>query len=413
MQFSTLSAWLAYIATLHTFEMALGLDRVIAVAEKRKLLTPKCPVILVGGTNGKGSTVACLEGVYRAAHYRTGVFTSPYLFRYNEQIRVDGREVTDEVLCAAFTNIEAARGNIALTPFEFGTLAALDIFNAYPLDILILEVGLGGRLDAVNILDADVSVITSIGLDHVEWLGLTREVIALEKAGIFRDHKPAVCGDPSPPQSLLNYVSPKRIPLYCQGQDFCYYDYLHCWSFSFQDTLYENLPNNELATQNRATALMAIMLLQNRLPIERTDIDKGLSGLSLPGRIQIVNGPIVKIFDVSHNPHAINLLAQRVRAMPCKGKTYAVFSMLADKDIVNSIKIIHDVIDVWCTAPLAFKRAATKEKLQRAFQQAAIHNIYYFSTIREAYASVEKIAEPEDRIIIFGSFHTVTETLQQ
>ncbi|MBV9575325.1 MAG: bifunctional tetrahydrofolate synthase/dihydrofolate synthase [Gammaproteobacteria bacterium] len=412
MQFSTLSDWLAYIATLHAFEIALGLERVKIVAERLALLKPDCAVIIVGGTNGKGSTVTSLEAIYRAAHYQTGSFTSPYLFRYNEQIRVNGREISDEALCVAFAAIETARGDISLTPFEFGTLAALYHFKKQALDILILEVGLGGRLDAVNIIDADVSVITSIDIDHVEWLGNTREKIALEKAGIFRKNKPAVCGDPHPPQSLLEYVNHQQIPFFCQGRDFQYQEKEQGWLFSYQETQYEHLAFNALTTQNLATALMAITLLQNRLPVTRDAIDKGLCKLTLPGRIQIINEPVVKIYDVSHNPHAVALLANRLKSLICTGKTYAVFSMLTDKDILKSLAIIQPLIDAWYVAPLTAKRAATTTQLKEAFQQREIHGVNFFSSIQAAYFSAEKTATPGDRIIIFGSFHTVADMWQ-
>lgn len=409
MHLSTVSEWLSWIASLHLSEIELGLDRVKAVAERLALLTPVCPVVIVGGTNGKGSTVAGLESIYRAAGYKTGAFTSPIFSKHNEQVRINGQLADDQAFIHAFEKIAAALGQVSLTPFEFHTLAALLILKEQDLDVWILEVGLGGRLDAVNILDADVAVVTSIGIDHVEWLGETREKIAREKAGIFRHNKPAVCGDFSPPASLIECAKQVGAPLYRQGQDFQFVEGAKDWSWSYQTERYANLPFNALAVQNMAVVLMVVTLLQPQLPVTPSAIEKGLAQVTLTGRIQIIPGAVTEIHDVSHNPDAVTFLAKRLKDMPCKGKTYAVFSMLADKDIQESIKAISDYVYEWYVAPLATKRATSAEKLKQAFQQTGIKRINFFQSIAEAYRVAAQAAQAGDRILVLGSFHTVAE----
>jgi dihydrofolate synthase/folylpolyglutamate synthase len=398
--------------------MDLGLTRVQAVAKRLNVLTPPCAVILVGGTNGKGSSVAALESIYSSAGYQVGCFTSPFLFKMNEQIKINGIPVTDDVLISAFQHIEHSRGDISLTPFEFHTLAALWIFKAFDLDIWILEVGLGGRLDAVNIIDADVAMVTSIAIDHTEWLGSTREAIAYEKSGIFRKNMPAVCGDIDPPNTLVDYADELGASLYCLGRDFHYKKELLSWHWLSHDIHYKNLPNNTLAHQNMATVLMAVMLLQSRLKIQPNAIYQGLANTNLPGRIQIIPGEVTEIYDVSHNPAAVahlaknfdknldNNLAKNLDKYPHTGRTIAIFSMLADKDIFNSISVIADKIDAWYIAPLAVKRGASIHQLQTAFSLANINPIM-FSSIQEAYYQAALNARAGDRLLIFGSFHTV------
>jgi dihydrofolate synthase/folylpolyglutamate synthase len=417
MHLSTMNEWISWIESIHISEIELGLDRVKIVGARLDLLTPSCPVIIVGGTNGKGSTVAGLEAIYLAAGYRTGAFTSPYLFKLNEEVRINGMMTSDEAFCAAFAKIEATRGEVSLTPFEFYTLAALSIFQTHTLDVLILEVGLGGRLDAVNIIDADVSVVTSISIDHVNYLGNTREKIAHEKAGIFRSNKPAVCGDFDPPETLTAHASAIHTPLYCQAKDFRFQENHYDWSWycitqqEHSPLTYEHLPLNSLLIQNMSTVLMATTLLQSRLPVSRAAIDKGLVSVTLSGRMQVVKGEVTEIYDVSHNPAAVALLADRLTKIPCAGKTYGVFSMLADKDIGESLNNIRENIDVWYVAPLQTKRAASAEQLQQAFQHAAVNAVNMLPTIQAAYDNAINVARPGDRIIVFGSFHTVADVL--
>lgn len=421
MHLSTITEWLNWIKKINITEIDLKLERVKTVGAYLNVLKPNCTVITVAGTNGKGSTIAGLEAIYRAASYHVGAFTSPMLFKHNEQVRINGKEATDEEFCQAFAKIEQARGNILLTAFEFFTLAALLIFKNYSLDILLLEVGLGGRLDAVNIIDPDISVITSIGIDHVEWLGSTREAIALEKAGIFREGKPIVCGDPNPPKTLLDRASELHSPIFIQSRDFNYQTHIKNWSWSTKcmnsmgkdETHLENLFLPSLAIQNMSTVLMTVNLLQEIRPIPQSAFYKGLTLVNLPGRIQIVgdkNG--MEIYDVSHNPDAVSWLAKQLKKMPCQGKTMAVFSMLADKDIYSSIQTISDAIDAWYIAPLSDTRATSVDALLNAFRQTKITTFEIFSTITEAYTVAKHQAQFSDRIIIFGSFHTVSEVLK-
>lgn len=407
MHLSTLSDWLTQIASIHTAEIELGLERVASVAQRLQVVNPTIPVITVAGTNGKGSTVAGLQAIYRAAHYRVGTFTSPFLFKPNEQVCLNGREVSDAELCHALEKVDLARGDISLTPFEFFTLAALVIFKTAELDVLLLEVGLGGRLDAVNIIDADVALVTSISIDHVDWLGPTRESIAKEKAGIFRKNKPAVYGDTQPPQTLIDYAAQLGTRVFYQNKDFHFHESNADWSWSHQSIHYPSLPITPLLTQNMANVLMAVTLLQQQLPVEYPAIKSGLAEVSLPGRIQIIPGRVMEIHDVSHNPAAISLLAQHLHASSCQGKTRAVFSMLADKDIAESIAVISEQIDQWYVAPLANKRAAKQEALTQAFQQTKIDNVIFSTCIKTAYQSAVQQAKAGDRIVVFGSFHTV------
>lgn len=409
MHLSTLLEWLHWIEKVHSSSIDLGLERVSAVARRLDVLSPPCTTIIVGGTNGKGSTVFGLESIYRAANYKTGSFTSPYLFQYNEQIRINGQIVDDQEICAAFAKVEAVRKEIPLTPFEFCTLASLYLFRTHTLDVLILEVGLGGRLDAVNIIDADIAIVTSIGIDHTAWLGHSREQIGFEKAGIFRPRRPAICGDFDPPSTIIEAATDLGALLYYHGRDFDYEEAPSSWSWSSQTTQYENLPTNSLATQNMSTVLMAVTLLQHRLPVTRSTIEAGLTNVKLPGRIQIINGPITKIFDVSHNPAAITFLQNKLGSISSVGKTHAVFSMLADKDIVSSILAIRNTIEVWHVAPLQTKRAATEAVLKESFCNAKINNVFFYSSIGAAYDNVLKMAKTGDRVIVFGSFHTVAE----
>jgi dihydrofolate synthase / folylpolyglutamate synthase len=411
MHLSTLSEWMSFIGSLHSKEMELGLERIKIVAQRLKVLTSGNTIIVVGGTNGKGSTVAGLESIYRAQGYQTGTFTSPILFKQNEQVRINNKMAADEEFCSAFAQVESARQTVALTPFEFCTLAALCIFKKYPLDVLILEVGLGGRLDAVNIVEPHISVVTSIGIDHINWLGNTREQIAFEKAGIFRYKKPAVCGDFDPPASLIQMAVDKQSHLYCQGRDFNFEETSPTsWSWRNDNIHYENLPKNRLALQNMSTVLMTITLLNSRLPVSRDAIEKGLKNVYLPARIEIFEGEITEIFDVSHNPDAIKFLSDKLKTLSHSGKTLAVFSMLADKDIVSSIHAIKNNIDTWYAAPLQTKRAANQAMLQTAFQEASVEKVNFYADIKNAYQAAKKNAVTGDRIIVFGSFHTVAET---
>jgi dihydrofolate synthase/folylpolyglutamate synthase len=412
MQVKTLSEWVDYIASVHTADIALGLDRVSVVAERLSVLNPSCPVIMVAGTNGKGSCVAGLLAIYRAEGYLVAAFTSPYLIRLNEEFKVNGLEVSDADLCHAFASIEAVRGDTLLTVFEFKTLAALIIFKKADPDVMLLEVGLGGRLDAVNIINADVSVVTSIAIDHADRLGDTRELIGYEKAGIFRKDKPAVCGDFLPPLSVKNYANEVGTTLYCQGVDFSFQQKNSTWGWRSSTTHYENLPRPVLTLQNMSTVLMTVELLQKKLPVNRLAIDNAFKEVSLAGRIEIFPGDITQIFDVSHNPAAAELLAEKLKTLSCSGKTYAVFSMLADKDILGTLQVMKDVIDDWFVAPLGVKRGASIETLELALKKADIKNITSLADIPTAFDIALLNAKLGDRVVVFGSFYTVASSLK-
>jgi len=406
---STLAEWLSWVTSIHPQEIALGLERVQEVAKRMQVLSFDCPVVIVGGTNGKGSTVAGIEAIYRATGRHVGAFTSPILFKHNEQVRIDGENPSDEVFCDAFAQVEAQRGDISLTPFEFHTLAALWIFKSRKLDVLILEVGLGGRLDAVNIIDADVSVVTSISIDHVDYLGPTREHIGYEKAGIFRKDRPAVCGDLKPPVSLVTEAEKKGALFFCQGRDFNYEEHAKDWSWHTKDSSYTQLPLTTLALQNMSTVLMVVTLLQSVLPVTKTAITEGLQKVRLMGRQQIFRDTVTEIYDVSHNLDSVRMLAERLKKISCFGKTYAAFSMLADKDIAGVIAKIKDQISEWHVAPLAAKRGASSDILHEKFAAAKIKQVVFYKSIQEAYLTIKEIAKPGDRIVIFGSFHTVAD----
>lgn len=412
-KFSTMFEWLDEIARIHSTEIELGLDRVKAVARRMDVLAFVEPIIIVGGTNGKGSTVAGLDAIYRASGYKVGIFTSPIVFRHNEQVRIQGQETSDEEFCRAFAAVDEARQDISLTPFEFHTLAALWIFKQHSLDLIILEVGLGGRLDAVNILDADAAVITSIGIDHVEWLGNTREAIGFEKAGIMRARQPVICGDPHPPASVIKLATELKATLYCQDEDFYYQRQGDSWSWTWDKLHYEHLPMNALALQNMSSVLMTITAMQNKLPVSLDAITAGLKNVTLFGRIQIISGPITEIYDVSHNPDSVALLTQRLKEMALTGNIHAVFSMLADKDSLKSINIIKHLISNWYIAPLETKRSMSLEKLTQVFTQLNIKNVKDFSSIQTAYRAALSDAKMGDTVLIFGSFHTVADVWKE
>lgn len=403
---TSLAEWLVKIEQVNPHEIELGLKRVKEVFNRLKIKQSYCPIVIVGGTNGKGSCVAALEAIYLAQGYKTGVFTSPILARHTELVRIHGKEATETAFCRAYKKVELARQQIKLTPFEFHTLAAIEIFYQQPLDVWILEVGLGGRLDAVNILNADIAVITSIGIDHTEWLGNTRESIGREKAGIFRRNKPVVYGDENPPTALIACAKELSSPLFRQGEDFSYEIQNKGWAWKSKKNYYQRLPQPKLAIQNISTALMTIELLQSNLAVHEDAIYSAIQNASLPGRFEMLPGKIRIIMDVAHNPAGVKMLAKRLKDYPAK-RTYAVFSMLADKDICASIHEIKNKIDYWYIAPLDVKRRASQNELREAFKKEEIENLCFNKTIIDCYKEAAKKATEEDTILIFGSFHIV------
>jgi dihydrofolate synthase/folylpolyglutamate synthase len=405
-----LAGWLNHLENLHPQTIDMGLARVGAV---RKVLLPQlhAPIITVAGTNGKGSTCAYLEAMLSAAGYRVGLYTSPHLLRFNERIRLNQSEADDTAICAAFGAIEAARGDISLSYFEFATLAAVWLFEQAAVDVMILEVGLGGRLDAVNVFDAQVAVVTNIDIDHVDYLGDNRELIGREKAGIFRAQCPAVCGDAQPPASLYQVAASVGADWHALGDDFSYQVKLAGWDFhGAQDYLNLPLPAMQGAYQinNAATAIAALGYFAAHCPVDGQAIRLGLQTAQVTGRFQVIAHAPVQILDVAHNPHGAQALAANLAQMPVSGKTYAVFAMLADKDIAGVIAAMLDVIDVWVIAGLDVPRGAKLEQLQAQLQllpvvaQADIASAWFYAC--------EHAAE-NDRICAFGSFYTVAAVL--
>ena len=341
--------WQNYLETLNPHKIKLGLDRVAQVATALQVTQFSCPVITISGTNGKGSCVAILEAILMAAGYRVGAYTSPHLFQFNERIKINGVAIDDTNLCLSLAKVAQAQDDIPLTYFEFTTLAALQIFQHAKLDVLILEVGLGGRLDAVNIIAADVAVITAVDIDHIEWLGHDRESIGREKAGIFRQGKVAICGDEQVPVSVIETAINLGTSLYQLNKDFFYQETATDWNWEGAETKFEQLPKPRLKLQNAATALMVLAQLQQRLPVDEVAIRQGLLKAALIGRFQcFFQDRIEYIFDVAHNPHAARWLAEQLQTRPCQGRTLAVVGMLADKDINATLAAVAPQIDVWC-----------------------------------------------------------------
>lgn len=412
---SALDAWLARLEQLHPSTIELGLDRVRRVKDALGL-APAFPLIVVGGTNGKGSTCAYLEAVLGAAGYRTGLYTSPHLLRYNERVRIAGREADDADLVAAFERIDAARGDTSLTYFEFGTLGAMLQFIDAGVDVAILEVGLGGRLDAVNVFDADAAIVTSVDLDHIEYLGDTREQIGFEKAGIYRAGRPAICADPVPPASLLEQAGRIGAGLRCYGREFVARREGGRWRYEGVDATWPALPlpamPGPFQLRNAAAALAALEALAARLPVGEAAIRAGLAEARVAGRFQRVACAPEVIVDVAHNPEAARALAAALREQPAKGRTLAVVGMLADKDAAGVVAALRDAIDAWwaCTpdSPRA-RDAATLATIVRDADGASEVSVQ--PDVRRALAEARGAAREDDRILVFGSFYTVAAVL--
>ncbi|MDA8329536.1 MAG: bifunctional tetrahydrofolate synthase/dihydrofolate synthase [Betaproteobacteria bacterium] len=412
---TTLDEWLAYLEQLHPKTIDLGLARVAQVAQKLFSGSQQACIITVGGTNGKGSTCAFLESILLQAGYRVGLYTSPHLLRYHERVRVNGVMVDDSQLITAFEAIEAARGDVSLSYFEFGTLAAMQVFRATPLDVWILEVGLGGRLDAVNILDADCAVVTSIDLDHTEYLGDSRELIGREKAGIFRLDRAAVCGDPQPPHSLRRYADEVGAKWLALGQAFTYRFNITDWDYRGTRKI-DHLPfpalTGEHQLNNAATALAALDVVAGRLPVDDTAIRQGLMNTQLLGRFQRLEGLPQRILDVAHNPHGATVLAAALRQLPVPGATWAVMAMLADKDIAGVVAAMKGVVDHWLVASLDMPRGAGAEQLRSILIAQGCGDVRIYSSPWDAWYAACELAAENDRIVAFGSFHTIAELLR-
>jgi len=413
---SSLGEWLAYIERQHPKSIALGLERVADV-RKRMALTPRCPVFVVGGTNGKGSTCAMLESILRCAGYRTGLYTSPHLLRYNERVRVDSSEAPDERLCEAFAAVEQAREQTPLTYFEYGTLAAAWLFACEPLDAWILEVGLGGRLDAVNAFDADCALLTSVDMDHMDYLGPTREDIGREKAGIFRAGRPAVVADTNPPQSVLDAAERVGAKLLLGGREFGFSAEKAQWVYwgpgGNRPALAYPALRGPIQLINAAAAITALDTLRERLPIAMQDIRRGLAEVELPGRFQMLAGRPAVILDVAHNPQAAQVLADNLLASGYAPQTHAVFGALRDKDVAGVVRAIAARITRWHLATLGGPRGATAAELAAVLANEGIATpADLHDSPAAAYAAAREQAVEADKIVVFGSFLTVSEVTQ-
>ena len=416
MRFQTLAEWLSWQEGLHPSEIDLGLDRVCAVLLGLGNEQLNCAVISVAGTNGKGSSVAMLEAIYLAAGYRVGSYTSPHLLTYNERVRLNGEPVADQLLCDAFERIDQTRGETSLTYFEFGTLAAIEIFAQNNLDVVIMEVGLGGRLDATNVLDADVALITPIDLDHADWLGNDREVIGREKAGIMRAGRPAVCGDMNPPASLQQVAAELGAQLFQSGRDFSFVDQSGQWRWLSGERVRDALPEPALRgafqKANAAAVLMVTELLAKRLPLSQSQIREGLANVTVPGRFQVLPGDVPLILDVAHNPQAARALAANLSAWPMPGKVYAVTAMMADKEIAEIMAVMASVVNHWSLTSVDLPRAATTEQLATVLAEVAPAAEYELcASVDAALGGLEAKIQPNDRVVVFGSFYTVAEVM--
>jgi dihydrofolate synthase/folylpolyglutamate synthase len=403
----TLDDWLRYIEQQHPKSIALGLERVAEVFSRLRLRID-CPVITVSGTNGKGSTCAMLESILRCAGYRTGLYNSPHLLRYNERVRIAGVEAHDDALSEAFAQIEAARNAVPLTYFEFGTLAAFWLFREKQIEVAVLEVGLGGRLDAVNIVDPDCAVLTSVGIDHVDYLGPTREDIGWEKAGIFRPGRPAVIAEPDPPRSVASATGSKLF----LGKDFGYQAEAGQWSYwgpgGRRGGLAYPALRGKTQLRNASAALCALDSLHERLPVAMQDVRRGLAEVELPGRFQVLPGRPLVILDVAHNAQAAKTLAQNLADSGFARETIAVCGILRDKDIGAVVRELAPHITRWHLASLPGARGATADQVASHLADSPVHK---YASPAQAFAAARAAAREGDKIVVFGSFLTVAEVM--
>jgi dihydrofolate synthase/folylpolyglutamate synthase len=417
----TLPEWLRHLESLHPTVIQLGLDRVLSV--KAALgVTQRIPTFIVGGTNGKGSTCAMLERILRCAGYRVGTYTSPHLLAYNERVRINGESASDEALCAGFAEVEQARGDTALTYFEFGTLGAWQVFERAALDVVVLEVGLGGRLDAVNAFDADCAIVTSIDLDHMDYLGETRELIGREKAGIFRAGRPAIVSDPMPPASVIEHAQSIGAVLKVSGRDFGFAGDRQQWGYWRREP--ERLvkrgglgyPALRGANQllNASAVITALDAMVDQVPVSVGDIRLGLATVELPGRFQVMPGRPSVIFDVAHNPHAASVLNENLSSMGFYPETWAVMGMLRDKDIAGVLGRLKGRIDHWMLCDLGGPRGAQARDIAALLAEQGIPgSVATFASPADAWQAVRERVGADDRIVVFGSFLTVAEAMRE
>lgn len=417
--FVSLNDWLTWQESLHPQPIDLGLERVRRVFEKLlpSYNSQKPLTIMVAGTNGKGSTVAYLQEFYFASGHKVGAYTSPHILRYNERIKINGKAISDEKICAAFEQINKARGDISLSYFEFSTLAALLIFLQEKVAVQILEVGLGGRLDAVNIVDTDLAIVTSIDIDHAEYLGNTREAIGREKAGVFRPCKPAIVSDLRPPKSLIDYAYQKNALLLRLGETFFYEKHGESWTWQGLSQTISDLPNPALKGnhqfRNASAAIFATQCLAEQLSVSETSIKMGLKNVKLAGRFQLIEGETPVLLDVGHNPQAVQTLVDYLEENFANRRILAIFAMMKDKDIASVLELMKPVVSEWFFSPLPQnQRAITADGVQTFFEQAGITAAKInFENFTQAFASAKNQAKNDDLILVFGSFFLVSECL--
>jgi len=415
-RFSTLTEWLAWQETLHPQAIDLGLERVAAVAASLNLLHPDALVISVAGTNGKGSTLAMLESILCAAGYRVGKYTSPHLLQYNERICVDQQLISDSDLCHVFARIDRARADISLSYFEFSTLAALQYFFDQKVDIFLLEVGLGGRLDAVNIMDADIALVTNVDLDHQDWLGDDVESIAYEKAGIFRTQRPAICAQPQPPLALMRQVRDIAAIGYQAGVDFSYRVEAGRWSWHAADKSITSLPmpalHGTFQLQNAAAVMQVLQLIEADFPVSQQALELGLTHVQLAGRMQHIDGEVDCILDVAHNPHAARALVKALPEKSAGGRYLLVLGMLADKDVETVTSLLSTLSTQWYLGGLDVNRGLSAEALAgRVVESLDTLTIACHDDISTALVAARKQAGAGDTILVCGSFYSVAEAL--
>jgi len=411
MRFARLGEWLAWQEGLHPRAVDLGLERVREVWMRMRAPSLPGPVVTVAGTNGKGSSVAMLEAILRAGGYSTGCYTSPHLQRYNERIRIDGAEVDDRSLCEVFERVDRSRAGLSLTYFEFGTLAALDLFAAAAVDAVVLEVGLGGRLDATNIVDADVALITPLGLDHTEWLGPDLESIGREKAGILRAGRPVVVASRNPPDSLFARAAELDSPCYRLGREFDARSRNDAWDWMGPGTQRYALPlpslRGDFQLDNAAAVFMVLELLSERLPIDQRAMREGLLAVRLPGRFEIFSGNVPVIVDVAHNLDSARALLANLQRLDPKGDVHSVFAALRDKDLRGIIATLAPVVASWHLAQLATERATPATELERIAREVAggTDRIAAYPGLEEALRGAIRASRPGDWVLAWGSFH--------
>lgn len=411
----SVAAWLDYIESLHPKSIEMGLERIETVA-KRLQIVPSFPIISVAGTNGKGSTTAILAQVYTSAGYRVATYTSPHFIHYNERIRINHQSIEDKALCEAFAIVDEARDGIPLTYFEVGTLAAMWYFAHSDVDIAILEVGMGGRLDAVNAFDSDCAIVTSIDIDHTAFLGDTREAIGFEKAGIYRTNKPAICGDENPPKSLVEHAESIQANCALIQRDFYVKKITSGWQYSDEKisiTLPKLSLEGDFQLNNAACALRAVFALNQQLPVTDAQLCAAMQNLQLLGRFyQWSENPKI-ILDVAHNPQAAKSLAHNLYQHACSGKTLGVVAMLADKDIKNVLSELVPNLSSWYIADSNHERGAQADILKQQLMSAVnAESITCFNTVSKALEAAYIDCAKNDRIIVFGSFYTVADAIK-